>query len=63
MNFFERYLTVWVAICMVLGVLIGQFLPEIPTFLSQVGSSQCINTCGDTYLANDLSNDDEGRFS
>ncbi len=36
MNFFERYLTVWVAICMVLGVLIGQFLPEIPTFLSQL---------------------------
>ena len=36
MNFFERYLTVWVAICMVLGVLIGQFLPEIPRFLSQL---------------------------
>ena len=36
MNFFERYLTVWVAICMVLGVLIGQCLPEIPTFLSQL---------------------------
>lgn len=34
-NFFERYLTVWVIICMVLGVVIGEFLPEIPEFLSR----------------------------
>ncbi len=32
-SFFERYLTVWVAICMVVGVLIGRFLPAIPEFL------------------------------
>lgn len=30
--FFERYLTVWVAICMVIGVLIGVYLPGIPEF-------------------------------
>ncbi len=32
-SFFERYLTVWVALCMVAGVLIGKFLPQIPEFL------------------------------
>jgi len=32
-GFFERYLTVWVAICMVIGVLIGVYLPGIPEFL------------------------------
>lgn len=33
-SFFERYLTIWVAICMVIGVLIGVYLPGIPAFLS-----------------------------
>ena len=32
---FQKYLTVWVALCMVAGVLIGKFLPQIPTFLNQ----------------------------
>ncbi len=34
-GFFERYLTLWVAICMVVGVLIGKFIPAIPSFLGQ----------------------------
>lgn len=34
-GFFERYLTIWVALCMVVGVLIGKFLPAIPSFLGQ----------------------------
>jgi len=34
-GFFARYLTVWVAICMVVGVLIGRFIPGIPEFLNQ----------------------------
>jgi arsenite transporter len=34
-GFFERYLTVWVILCMVVGVLIGQFLPGIPAFLGR----------------------------
>ena len=34
-GFFERYLTVWVIICMVLGVLIGKFIPGIPDFLNK----------------------------
>lgn len=32
-SFFERYLTLWVGICMVIGVLIGVYLPGIPEFL------------------------------
>ena len=32
---FQRYLTVWVIICMVIGVLIGKFLPQIPDFLNR----------------------------
>ncbi len=31
-GFFEKYLTLWVALCMVAGVLIGRFLPGIPAF-------------------------------
>lgn len=34
-SFFQRYLTVWVIICMVLGVLIGRYLPGIPEFLNR----------------------------
>lgn len=34
-GFFQKYLTLWVAICMVIGVLIGKFIPGIPVFLNQ----------------------------
>ena len=34
-GFFERYLTVWVILCMVVGVLIGNYLTFIPNFLGQ----------------------------
>jgi len=34
-GFFQKYLTIWVAFCMVTGVLIGKFLPQIPSFLGQ----------------------------
>ncbi len=29
MNLFERYLTVWVGLCIIFGVLLGQFLPSV----------------------------------
>ena len=35
-GFFEKYLTVWVILCMVAGVLIGRFLPGIPAFLEKL---------------------------
>ena len=34
-GFFQRYLTLWVALCMVAGVLIGKFIPAIPEFFGQ----------------------------
>jgi ACR3 family arsenite transporter len=34
MNLFERYLSLWVALCIVVGTAIGRFLPAVPEFLS-----------------------------
>lgn len=34
-GFFQRYLTIWVALCMVTGVIIGKFLPAVPKFFNQ----------------------------
>ncbi|HQO92721.1 MAG TPA: arsenical-resistance protein, partial [bacterium] len=34
-SFFEKYLSLWVALCMVAGVMIGKFAPAIPQFLGK----------------------------
>lgn len=34
-SIFQRYLTLWVLLCMVLGVLIGKYLPAVPAFLNR----------------------------
>lgn len=34
-GFFEKYLTLWVILCMAVGVVIGLWLPEVPGFLGQ----------------------------
>ncbi|MEA4928753.1 MAG: ACR3 family arsenite efflux transporter [Candidatus Limiplasma sp.] len=34
-GFFEKYLSLWVLLCMAAGVLIGRFLPGIPAFLGR----------------------------
>lgn len=34
-GFFEKYLTVWVALCIIAGIAVGQWLPEIPQTLSK----------------------------
>ena len=34
-SFFEKYLTVWVLLCMAVGILIGKFLPGIPAVLEK----------------------------
>jgi len=39
-GFFERYLTVWVALCIVVGVAIGQWFPVVPNTLSQFEYAQ-----------------------
>ena len=33
---FQKYLSVWVLLCMAVGILIGKFLQEIPTFLDKL---------------------------
>lgn len=40
LGFFERYLTVWVALCIVVGVAIGQFFPAFPQTLSKFEYAQ-----------------------
>lgn len=35
-SFFERYLTLWVALCIAAGVLIGKFLPGFPAALKRL---------------------------
>ena len=32
---FQRFLSVWVIMCMVIGILFGKFLPQIPDFLNR----------------------------
>ena len=39
-GFFERYLTVWVALCIGAGILIGQFLPFVPDTLGQMSYAE-----------------------
>ena len=34
-GFFEKYLTLWVVLCMGTGILIGKYLPVIPAFLGK----------------------------
>ncbi|KXL52263.1 sodium bile acid symporter family protein [Anaerotignum neopropionicum] len=34
-SFFQRYLTIWVALCMIAGVFIGKLLPAVPAFFSK----------------------------
>ncbi len=34
-SIFQKYLTIWVILCMFVGVLIGKFIPQIPEFLNQ----------------------------
>lgn len=34
-GFFQRFLTIWVILCMAFGILIGKYLPAIPAFLGR----------------------------
>ena len=59
---FERYLSVWVGLCMVFGVLLGRFAPQLVQSLRSVEfgdrqSHQSADCVAD--LAHDYSHDDE----
>ncbi|MBS3740691.1 MAG: ACR3 family arsenite efflux transporter [Candidatus Cloacimonetes bacterium] len=36
LGFFEKYLSIWVIVCIILGIIIGKFLPSIPNFLNKL---------------------------
>ncbi|MEN6313614.1 MAG: ACR3 family arsenite efflux transporter [Clostridiaceae bacterium] len=35
-GFFEKYLTIWVILCMAAGILIGKYIPAFPSFLEKI---------------------------
>lgn len=35
-SFFQKYLTVWVFLCMIIGVLVGHFIPAVPQALGKL---------------------------
>lgn len=35
MNIFERYLTLWVSLCIISGIVLGKIAPYAGTYLSQ----------------------------
>ena len=40
MSIFERYLSIWVALCMSLGTLLGYFIPETFHFIASLEIAQ-----------------------
>ena len=65
MNVFERYLTLWVALCMVVGVLLGKALPGLIAALRGMEfGSGCAHQRPDrgADLADDLPDDAEDRL-
>jgi len=39
-SFFEKYLTIWVLLCMAAGILIGRYFPNVPEILAQFEYAQ-----------------------
>lgn len=35
-SFFQKYLSLWVLLCMAAGILVGKFLPSVPEFLNEL---------------------------
>ena len=40
LNIFEKYLTVWVGLCIVAGILLGKFLPQVAKYLDSLSVAQ-----------------------
>jgi len=56
LSVFERYLTLWVFLCMIVGSLLGRWLPSIPVALDKKPAYCCMS------LFYDLSHYGEDRF-
>lgn len=61
-GFFERYLTIWVALCIVVGIGIGQYLPIIPDTLSKFEYAKVSIPVAILILVDDLSDDAQSGF-
>jgi hypothetical protein len=59
MGLFERYLSLWVALSIGLGVILGLITSDICSN-SRFRICPCQYCCRCTYLADDLPNDDSG---
>ncbi len=57
LDFFGRYLTIWVALCIVIGVGIGQILPVVSSNFEPLRIRSRIYSSCSTNLVNDLSYD------
>src|SRR5260370_1332825 len=65
MNIFERYLSLWVALCMVAGVIIGKLMPASVRGLERLkfGTGSHINIpMAVHHLVDDLSDDAQDRL-
>jgi len=40
LGLFEKYLTLWIAICIIVGLLIGRFLPQFGQFMDSLKFNQ-----------------------
>lgn len=61
MGLFERYLTLWVGLAIVAGVILGNFAPEPFAYIAQLQYAQ-VNFVIAVYLGNDLPDDGTDRF-
>ena len=59
---FEKYLTLWVALCIGGGILIGSIAGESMQILSSMEIYRVKYPGSNTYMVNDLSNDVADRF-
>ena len=65
MGLFERYLTVWVGLCIVAGILLGRVAPDVAHTLDgmalYVNGAPVVSHC-DLSVLHDVSHHGEDRF-
>ena len=59
---FQRYLSLWVLLCMVAGGVNREIYPSIPCDSGEDADCRNIHTDGSSYLGHDLSDDDKSGF-
>lgn len=62
-GFFERYLTLWVALCIMAGIGVGQWLPGVPAALGKFEYANVSIPGRYSNLVDDLPDDAQSGFS